>query len=270
MTLPAQRFFYDFEFIEHDDFATEPISVGVIAQDGTTYYAVFDDIQQEPLASRIFRHGWLRANVLNQLPIAHQYADITSWNAATTVQKKHVPPFTLNRRDDAVRPRWVIRRDLLNFFTRYTDLGPIELWADCGSADHQLLTALWGFAEGDRPEWMPWHTNDLRQLATGRPFPQRPTRIGEHHALDDAIWARTCWGQLRRETRREHEASIYTAATTTKYPGTIYVMHDCGYPTLTMPGDIGPLHCVGCDKHEPADAWRTLWVLEGPTNDEQP
>lgn len=149
------RFFYDLEFG-----VTAPevslISIGVVAEDGSEYYAVSSEF--DPMAV----HPWVRDNVLPQLPPA------STWKSRST-----------------------IRGELLAFFGS----DPV-LWAWYGAYDHVALCQLWGampelpraiprFTMDVRQLWE----------HLGRPaLPQQES--GLHDALADARHVKTKWEAL--------------------------------------------------------------------------
>lgn len=68
------RVFYDCEFLE-DGRTIDLISIGMVAEDGRELYAVAEEIQRDPLRSRICEHQWLMENVIPHLP-----QDKREWN----------------------------------------------------------------------------------------------------------------------------------------------------------------------------------------------
>ncbi|MBE7160064.1 MAG: polyadenylate-specific 3'-exoribonuclease AS [Williamsia herbipolensis] len=144
------RFFYDTEFIE-DGQTIELVSIGVVAEDGSEYYAVSTEFDPDRAGD------WVRANVLPHLP----------------------PP---SSRTWAGRQR--IRDELLNFLTSFD--GDIELWAWIGAYDHVALCQLWG-SMPQLPRPIPRYTRELKQLweSLGRPA-LPPSPADAHDALVDA------------------------------------------------------------------------------------
>ena len=76
------KFWYDCEFLE-DGKTIEPISIGIVCEDGREYYAVFDEIATDPLNKRICEHKWLMENVVPHLPLRSRdrekgYGQLTS------------------------------------------------------------------------------------------------------------------------------------------------------------------------------------------------
>lgn len=193
------RYWYDFEFLE-DGTTIDPISVGVVAEDGREFYAVFEEIAEGRLYELICQHMWLMTNVVPHLPLV-QRAD----RKPVLVPPKplHTPRFELDRDHPQVLPAKVIRKLLLAFLTE--GAGPIELWGWYAAYDHVALMQLWG-PMVNRPQALPMFTRDLKQLvelAGGVELPKQATN--EHDALWDARWTFESW---RYVVRRFAEKSL--------------------------------------------------------------
>jgi len=169
------RIYYDTEFIE-DGETIDLISIGMIREDGSTYYAVTGD---GGTICRAWEHPWLSENVIPSLPVKRGPGAWWVWD------KAH-PDFGY------VKPREDIAGEVRDFILRYPDP---ELWADYCAYDHVVLSQLWGCMI-DHPEGVPMFTNDLRQAVALAGNPALPSLPGvtEHNALDDA-----------REVRYRHQ-----------------------------------------------------------------
>jgi hypothetical protein len=177
---------YDTEFLE-DGRTIDLISIGMVRDDGTTYYAVVQDVQ---LISRAFQHPWLREYVLPSLPVRVLGWDGSLWTGDPT-HPDHA----------CVKPRDVIATEVAEFITSTPDP---QLWAWYAAYDHVVLSQLFGRMI-DLPAGVPMWTNDLKQEADrlcNPALPSLPT-IDEHHALDDA---REC--QYRRRWLADHAAEL--------------------------------------------------------------
>ncbi len=165
------RYFYDTEFIE-DGRTIELISIGIVAEDGRTYYAVNGNVRWERLGHPDMT--WIRDNVWKHIP--------------TTGPGQ----ISLNRNHPDVKQRVQIADEVRDFIA-----GPppgflrseVELWADYGAYDHVALCQLWGRMI-DLPDGVPMRTNDIIQLAEAlgvseRQFPLQSPGT-QHHALYDA------------------------------------------------------------------------------------
>lgn len=162
------KVFYDFEFLE-DYHHIDPISVGMVREDGQELYIVFDDFNTLAVAKR----KWLMENVMPY--IGHE--EVTSHITGTGQPVKD-----LVITDDARMSKRLARKRILDFVD---DIWP-EFWAWYGAYDHVALCSLFGTMI-DLPNKFPMFTRDIRQLweAQGRPeFPKQER--GLHNALDDA------------------------------------------------------------------------------------
>lgn len=162
------RVYHDWEFLE-DGLMIAPISVGMVAEDGREYYAVFRDM---PL-DRIMDHDWLRANVVPSLPVIRH-------DGIRPFRKPFLDP---DARD--VKSTSRIRIEVGRFLSETPGL---ELWGWYSAYDHVCLAQLFGRMI-DLPDGVPMWTNDLRQevqrlgIDEGG-LPQQAA--GHHNALADA------------------------------------------------------------------------------------
>ncbi|WP_406122888.1 3'-5' exoribonuclease [Streptomyces canus] len=170
---------YDWEFLE-DGSRIAPISIGIVADDGRTYYAVNALLAARGwkgwrFRRRVRKHQWLMENVVPNLPKPHG-----DWNL-------HMPKrWLFNYLDPAVKPIEQIAREVRDFIR---DTGSdVQLWANYGAYDHVCLAQLWGRMI-DLPEGVPMFTNDIQQEARrlGIGWDELPKQeSGEHNALADA------------------------------------------------------------------------------------
>lgn len=174
---------YDLEFYavgRHLDL----ISVGMVDQDGSEYYAVSESVVTDRnLGVRILRHPWLMANVMPWLP------GFDPGMSMREFMRFDGPPL-IDPTDECVKPRDVIAAEVAEFLRDPVDEEPAELWAWYGGCgfDHVALTQLYPSLK-DRPPSMPMRTRDLVDLwiAAGRP-PKPPDRDVCHHAVEDCHW----------------------------------------------------------------------------------
>ena len=170
---------YDWEFLE-DGSRIAPISIGMVADDGRTYYAVNGLLAARGWKGWLFRrrvrkHEWLMENVVPNLPKPHG-----DWNL-------HMPKrWLFNYLDPAVKPIEQIAREVRDFIR---DTGSdVQLWANYGAYDHVCLAQLWGRMI-DLPDGVPMFTNDIQQerARLGIGWDELPKQeSGEHNALADA------------------------------------------------------------------------------------
>ena len=143
------KFFYDTEYLD-DGVTLSFISIGIVREDGATYYAVNADADW----NRIHQHNWLMANVVPRLPPA------AGW-----------------------KPKQLIADEVGAFLL---GSGKPALWGWFAAYDHVVLSQLFGRML-DMPPGIPMFTNDLRSLidlAGIRLLPEQTS--GNHDALEDA------------------------------------------------------------------------------------
>lgn len=180
------KFFYDTEFLE-DGKTIDLISIGIVAEDGSEYYAVNRDAPWK----RIYKHEWLAANVVPSLP--RYYGDARNiWGGG------------VNLDDPAVKTYAKIRADVKLFLR-----GPVEpwwdvdLWAWYGAYDHVALCQLFGPMMA-LPDGIPMWTNDLRQEVQrlGIDPESLPVQAaGHHNALADARHLKVMYDHVTAATR---------------------------------------------------------------------
>lgn len=154
------RYFYDTEFIE-DGRTIDLISIGIVCEDGRTYYAVSEDHNPSRAGQ------WVKDNVLAKLP---------------------------PRSDESWRSRMEIADDVRRFIGKGA-----EMWADYGAYDHVVLCQLWGTMM-DLPGHVPMFTHEFRQAWEEAGCPELPPEPGDaHDALADAQHLAACFRLLVRE-----------------------------------------------------------------------
>lgn len=161
------KYYYDTEFIERGaDYPIELISIGVVAEDGRSYYAISTEFKP--------RHAddWVKENVLSHLPPRRV-------NFSDPSESPRVKSESL-----AWKSRAQIKADLLKFIG---DDKP-EFWGYYADYDHVVLCQLFGRMI-DLPKGWPMFTRDLIQECKRLGNPDLPEQgKGEHHALADARW----------------------------------------------------------------------------------
>ncbi len=165
------KYFYDTEFIE-DGKTIDLVSIGIVAEDGRTYYAVSTEFDATKADQ------WIKHNVLDKLP------------------KRFVNPMyespNLVEKSKAWKSRKQIKQDILDFIG---DDKP-ELWAYYADYDHVVLCQLFGRMI-DLPKNFPFYTHDIKQLCDSKGNPRLPDQgKGEHDALLDALWNKNCYDFL--------------------------------------------------------------------------
>jgi hypothetical protein len=147
------RYFIDTEFIE-DGQTIDLISIGIVAEDGRTYYAISAGCDH----SRA--NDWVKQNVLSRLGSPDD--DNHDW-----------------------RDRDTIRDEVIEFVG--TDQHP-EFWGYY--ADYDWVVFCWLFGTMmDLPKHFPMYCCDLKQMLDDLGNPKVPFKPDdEHNALSDARW----------------------------------------------------------------------------------
>lgn len=162
------RVYYDFEFMERYGHV-DPISLGMVRDDGRELYLVFRDFNTLEVA----KDAWLMQNVMSSIGHTEYTSHVTGLGT---------PVKDLMITDKHAVGKATARRAILDFVG---DIWP-EFWAWYGAYDHVALCSLFGRMV-DLPGRFPMFTHDLKQLhkKAGMPkMPQQPS--GHHNALDDA------------------------------------------------------------------------------------
>jgi len=189
--MSPMRIHYDCEFRENGR-VIDLISIGLVRDDGTSYYAVSSEFDLLGLA----RDPWLSEYVWPQLPKVggdqRMYALASvplraRWSRREYLHRYHTMRAVFDWESPLVKDRAAIRNGVLEF-VRATP-SP-ELWSWYGAYDHVALAQLWGRMV-DLPPGVPMFTHELQQRADalGWSVPDQP-RHGQHHALTDAHYHR--------------------------------------------------------------------------------
>lgn len=162
------KIFFDTEFIE-DGKTIEMLSIGLVREDGATYYAeVYDSIHLWETAD-----PWVKENV-----IAHLKSNNTS---------DYVPE---------LKTKEEIANDIVDFVGESP-----EFWAYFADYDWVVLCQLFGRMI-DLPKGWPMFCMDLKQLAVSKGImdsSELPAQTGtEHHALEDAMWNKIAFEYLEK------------------------------------------------------------------------
>lgn len=173
------RYFYDWEFLE-DGVTIDPISVGVVSEDGREYYAINREVDWDG----VLKHEWLPDNVVPHLPTV-----------------KIGDELLLNYFHPDVKSRDTIRRELWEFISPDPeDDTKTELYGWCSAYDHVLLAQeMAGPMSEFHGTGMPFFTHDLKaMIRLFWPDLTGTQKAGAaHNALDDARWTRDVWSDLR-------------------------------------------------------------------------
>lgn len=162
------KIFFDTEFIENG-LTIIPLSIGIVREDGATYYAEFyDSIIHWDEADQ-----WVKDNVIAHLK--------------TNNNSDYVPE---------LKPNEEIKEDILKFVGENP-----EFWAYYADYDWVLLCQLYGRMI-DLPKGWPMFCMDTKQLAVSKGImdsQELPEQSGtEHHALADALWNKEVYEYLEK------------------------------------------------------------------------
>jgi len=157
------KYWYDTEFIE-DGHTIDLISIGVVAEDGRTYYAISTEFDESKASQ------WVKDNVIVHLSKADNPCERKS--------------------------RQQIKEDLLNFCAP-EKYGKPEFWGYYSAYDHVVLCQLFGTMM-ELPKGWPMFTQDIQQLRVSLGDPDLLKQdSSEHHALADALWTKQAYEFLQ-------------------------------------------------------------------------
>lgn len=172
------RYWYDTEFYE-DGERIHLISIGIVCQDGRTFYRENDDFDW----SIVPAGHWIWENVYPHL-------------------------------DFGRLPKKYIAEQLRDFITMHGQEFSNELWGYYSAYDHVILAQLFGRMV-DMPEGVPWFTRDIKQeqerisdlyYKHGLLLPKHTST--EHHALADAKWTKEAHEFLIRMEREGEKQGV--------------------------------------------------------------
>lgn len=173
------KIFFDCEFYE-DGRTIDLMSIGMVREDGGTYYAVSADYDfAGPLADY-----WHLRNTIPHLPLsrARDHEPLSVWNVVRV-------------KSDDWKSRLSIREEIDNFVGDAP-----EFWGYYADYDWVCLCQLFGRMTHLPPRW-PKYCRDLKQLGDDAAYVFRPPPAAEHHALADALWIKNEFEAIVRSTR---------------------------------------------------------------------
>lgn len=166
------KIFFDTEFTGlHKD--TTLISIGLISENGDTFYAEFNDYDKTQIDE------WLKENVINNLIIPNEY------------EKQLVNTFKGNKQ--------YIKENLQIWLNQFDN---IEIWSDCLAYDWVLFNDIFGHAFNIPKNiyYIPFDICTLFKLKGINPDVNREEFAGiegnKHNALCDAKIIKACYEQL--------------------------------------------------------------------------
>lgn len=169
------RYFLDTEFIE-DGKTIDLISIGIMCEDGRSYYAISSEFSIE----KALENGFVRDNVLPHVCVwTHNHEDNDGIE---------ILPYAVKREEIAC--------DIARFVMHDRS---VEFWADYGAYDWVAVCQLYG-AMMFLPHWFPNYCNDIQQLAAEFPGYTLPSNSPDtaHNALEDAKECKERYEYLKR------------------------------------------------------------------------
>ena len=167
--------YFDTEFIE-DGRTIDLISIGLVREDGATYYAISDEFDAGKASE------WVKENVLKYLP---PQFEIMSENEYGTDE--------INLASFA----WKSRAEIADEIIEFVGDNPV-FYGYYSASDWVVLYQLYGTMM-DLPQGFPMYCRDVKQLADEQGIDL--SVIGqkdEHHALSDAIWCKDAHTYIKR------------------------------------------------------------------------
>lgn len=156
---------HDWEFLEEGN-SVYPISVGMVREDGAELYYEFAAAPW----TKVYKHDWLRANVVPALTCSKDGSLVRGEGTAT------------------FKSTIGIVGKVYHFLHEAAQNSPLEMWGYYSAYDHVCLGQLFG-AMVNLPDFVPMYTRDIQQEADRLNVKIPGLRMPgerEHHALDDA------------------------------------------------------------------------------------
>lgn len=167
------KYFLDTEFLE-DGNTIDLISIGVVCEDGRSYYAVSEEAPWD----RIVNNDWLRTNVVPHVPVI-----------------AHGPVSGVYRPETTINPYWKYRREIAADLNSFVTGEDNEFWAYYGDYDWVATCRLFGRMI-DLPGHFPKLCYDLRQWLNHKNLKHvRQPDDAPHNALSDARWVAETYKQ---------------------------------------------------------------------------
>lgn len=162
------RYFIDTEFVFDAKRRTvDPISVGIVAEDGREFYAVSTEFNKRraPL--------WVKTNVLPLLPDR----DVSFYDSP-------------RRKSEAMA--WGNLADIGYRLRRFIGDDVPEFWGDYAAFDYVVLSIIMGGFDAWPRGW-PMSIRDLQETPAGRAASDSVMSLTPHNALCDARAVRDAW-----------------------------------------------------------------------------
>jgi len=175
------KIFFDTEFTGlHQN--TTLISIGLVSEDGKTFYAEFTDYDKTQVDS------WIQKNVINNLIIPDSELGTLGMSIEVTPEYSRVKSITS-----------VIRDELEDWFSQFDK---IEMWSDCLAYDWVLFNQLWGHAFNIPKNiyYIPFDLSTMFKIKGIDPDINREAFCGikgpKHNSLHDAVVIKGCYDMM--------------------------------------------------------------------------
>jgi len=180
------KIFFDTEFTGLHK-GTTPISIGMVSEDGKTFYAEFTDYDKSQV------DPWIQNNVIDNLKFNSKAKE---WFEFEFDEARVNYNFKIKSHTDQIKchlKQWLSQFD------------KIELWNDCLSYDWVLLADLLGGIEGVTPEDNYYYSHSLCSLDVIMEITDNDYKImwnedyGKgHNSLYDAIKIKECYDKTMK------------------------------------------------------------------------
>ena len=186
------KVFFDTEFTGLHQ-KTTLISIGLIAEDGRTFYAEFNDYDKKQV------DDWLEKNVISNLLMEPPPPGEQEYYSKSRF-KKEIPLTELS----CVQMRGGSKEIQKELEIWLNESGSVELWSDCLSYDFVLFNQLWGhaFSVPKSVYYIPFDICTQMKMAGVDPdinreaFAGMTDRTKKHNALWDAKVIKACHEKL--------------------------------------------------------------------------
>jgi hypothetical protein len=183
------KVFFDTEFTGlHQN--TTLISIGLVAEDGRTFYAEANDYDNEQVDS------WLQNNVLAHLSLEPSSAPGLPLVTFDNENNKWMTVWGSKQQIGAALRLWLGQFDSVEKFE------PVEMWSDCLAYDWVLFCELFGgaFCIPGNVYYIPFDLSTLFKINGIDPDVNREEFAGmdgaKHNALHDAKVIKACYEKL--------------------------------------------------------------------------
>jgi hypothetical protein len=210
LTMKRTKLFWDMEFTGLHQ-STTPISLGVVAETGQTFYAEFTDYDSNQVDS------WIQVNVIDNLLLTGKMdRTISGWEKWISDKGKYKNAIEMVVADrnmsnfECIGNKEMITHRLTRWLSQF---GPVEMWSDCLAYDWVLFCQLFGHAFNvpENVYYIPFDICPKLQEVTGDADISREIFAGhlvkchehyatlpgsKHNALWDAYVIRACYNKL--------------------------------------------------------------------------